>query len=472
MEPPLWQRLWAKTDMKTGQTHPLICHLIDVAQVAWVMWNEVLPQGARRALAAPLKLEEKKAGRLLSFWAGGHDLGKACPAFQARYGPVRKDLQAAGLPFPPFPSLILHGTVSACTLPPLLEETGLDSSLALSVAKILGGHHGNWPVPREVQETKNKPSQIGGEAWDDLRRQLVRVLADHFRPPQVSQGSNRNEMNAFLTLLSGLVSVTDWIGSLQEYFPFAPLPLDLEAYFAQAEEQARRAMTELGWIGWRPPQKHKRFADLFPGTPTPRPMQQAVIQLADNLREPALVIIEAPTGSGKTEAALYLADHWARTLQQRGLYVAMPTMATSNQMFGRVRDFLAGRYPHDLVNVQLAHSQARWFQDVRELRLETTEEVADGTVAVMSWFLPRKRTLLAPFGVGTVDQTFLSVLETRHFFVRVFGLSHKTVIFDEVHAYDTYMSTIFCRLLRWLRAIGTSVILLSATLQGNRILRF
>ncbi len=55
-------------------------------------------------------------------------------------------------------------------------------------------------------------------------------------------------------------------------------------------------------------------------------MQQAVIDLAESLNEPALVIIEAPTGTGKTEAALYLADRWATACQQRGLYVAMPTI--------------------------------------------------------------------------------------------------------------------------------------------------
>ncbi len=85
----------------------------------------------------------------------------------------------------------------------------------------------------------------------------------------------------------------------------------------------------------------------------------------------------------------------------------------------------------------------------------------------MSWFLPRKRSLLAPFAVGTVDQALLSVLQTRHFFVRLFALSHKTVIFDEVHAYDTYMSTLFAELLGWLRVVGASVVLLSATLPAQ-----
>ncbi|MHC1771733.1 MAG: hypothetical protein AB9907_08355 [Flexilinea sp.] len=37
-----------------------------------------------------------------------------------------------------------------------------------------------------------------------------------------------------------------------------------------------------------------------------------------------------------------------------------------------------------------------------------------GSVDAMSWFTTKKLTLLAPFGVGTVDQTFLSVLHARH----------------------------------------------------------
>src|SRR5690606_1771253 len=76
----------------------------------------------------------------------------------------------------------------------------------------------------------------------------------------------------------------------------------------------------------------------------------------------------------------------------------------------------------------------------------------------------RKRALLAPFAVGTVDQAMMSVMQVRHHFVRQYGLSHKTVIFDEIHAYDTYMNTIIERLLAWRAALESPVILLSATL--------
>src|SRR5690606_27488096 len=91
-----------------------------------------------------------------------------------------------------------------------------------------------------------------------------------------------------------------------------------------------------------------------------------------------------------------------------------------------------------------------------------------GQVVAREWFTRRKRGLLAPFGVGTVDQALLGVLSTPHHFVRLFGLAGKTVVFDEVHAYDVYMTTLFERLMTWLGALGSSVVVLSATLPDQR----
>jgi CRISPR-associated endonuclease/helicase Cas3 len=52
--------------------------------------------------------------------------------------------------------------------------------------------------------------------------------------------------------------------------------------------------------------------------------------------------------------------------------------------------------------------------------------------------------------------------------VRLHGLAGKTVIFDEVHAYDTYTGRLLDRLLEYLRALDCTVILLSATLPSER----
>jgi len=46
----------------------------------------------------------------------------------------------------------------------------------------------------------------------------------------------------------------------------------------------------------------------------------------------------------------------------------------------------------------------------------------------------------------------------------LWGLANRVVVFDEIHAYDTYSGTLLIHLIQWLHALGSSVILLSATL--------
>jgi CRISPR-associated endonuclease/helicase Cas3 len=103
-----------------------------------------------------------------------------------------------------------------------------------------------------------------------------------------------------------------------------------------------------------------------------------------------------------------------------------------------------------------------------ESLLGQQENAGRGAVIAAEWFAASKRSLLSSYGVGTIDQALLAALQVKHMFVRLFGLSGKTVIVDEVHAYDVYMSTLLERTLEWLGALGAPVILLSATLPSER----
>src|SRR5260370_20132924 len=151
-------------------------------------------------------------------------------------------------------------------------------------------------------------------------------------------------------------------------------------------------------------------------------------------------------------------------------------------MLERVAAVLARRYPHDVVNLQLLHGHAALSDILADLHARwrgllnpsgiyagtDQDESRTGAVVAAEWFSDGKRSLLAPFGVGTVAQAFLAALHIKHVFVRLFGLSTKTVIVDEVHAYDAYMSTVLERLLEWLGAFEVPVVLLSATLPRLR----
>jgi CRISPR-associated endonuclease/helicase Cas3 len=443
--------------------------MIDVAEVTGALWDRCLGGQWRQSTCATLGWDEETTRRGLMFWAALHDLGKASPSFQRRHPPAIARLEAQGLPFIRRygSQAAYHGLITAWAMGSLQAEICLPPQAARDLAKALGGHHGSWPPPGAIGDLDGDVDNVGTESWTAARFGLFRTLQTLYSPARLANGlGSRAERQAFVTLVGGLVSVADWIGSMDEYF--APtIPQSLDAYASQARATAERAIHDLSWDVWQPPTTPAAFEQLFPQFP-PNAMQRCIIDLAPQLDGPSLVLIEAPTGSGKTEAALYLADQWAQRFQQRGLYVAMPTTATSNAMYGRVVEMMDRRYGEGRVAPLLIHSQSRWTGPPTRMHTDAEGDDEAGTnVDVMRWFLPRKRSLLAPLGVGTVDQALLSVLLTRHFFVRLFGLAHKTIIFDEVHAYDTYMSTLFARLLSWLRAADCSVVMLSATLPDS-----
>jgi len=470
--------LWGKADRKTGSIHRLLYHLIDVGQVASALWQK-LDDTTRQQLADWLGLNVEEAGQFIAFLASLHDLGKASPAFQDhRFLPFRlknelkRDLEMVGLSFPERGQAdrhAHHAVVSTWTLDSTYEnllatEAGLAPEWAKPIAQALGGHHGAWPASHKFNSANLKqPDDVGQAEWTTARRELIRELKAIFKPVlPTTQPVNETTDNVMLTWLSAIVSVADWLGSDEKNFDHEDQVVPLPIYARYSKKLAECALLKAGWTGIPAERQPFDFQTAFGFDASV--MQQEAIAAAAGLDLPALVILEAPTGSGKTEAALGIYAAWAKAADLHGLYVAMPTTATSNQMHKRARTFLKQRYG-ETVEPLLVHSQALLRDDMPIDQVDQIEEEGEEDhVAARTWFLPRKKSLLAPFGVGTVDQALMSVLQTKHFFVRLLGLSHKVVIFDEVHAYDVYMTTLFQRLLRWLREIGTSVIILSATL--------
>lgn len=466
----LHRRLWGKTG-PGGTYHPLICHMIDVAEVALAMWSWLLGEGLRSDLMRYTGLGGAETAGELAFVTALHDLGKASPEFQRLSPDLAAGLREAGFDFPNRVdpnSPGYHGVITAQVLPPILEDVlGVPKVQARALATSVGGHHGSWPLPNE--KLALRAWHWGEGVWEAARLRIVEDLTALYGPiPMPEQHHEPEVQNAVMAVISGLTSVADWIGSDESRFPHTPLGGNLEEYRDLARSRAAKAVSALRWTDWAPATEPATFRELV--HLEPRPLQIAAEELGATLSGPSLTVIEASTGTGKTEAGYCLADIQVVSGGLRGLYVAMPTMATSNQMHERMTKLLEWRYPGVGSRALLVHSRARLAVDRDVGSPDIADESVDPETAAadaLSWFLPRKRSLLSPLAVGTVDQAFLSVLQTRHFFVRLFGLSRKVVIFDEVHAYDTYMSVLFQRLLSWLRAVGTSVVILSATLPGE-----
>ncbi|MDY5786515.1 CRISPR-associated helicase Cas3', partial [Corynebacterium sp.] len=194
--------------------------------------------------------------------------------------------------------------------------------------------------------------------------------------------------------------------------------------------------------------------------------------VASEVSEPTLIILEAGTGQGKTEAALAAAQILGRNVGAQGIYFAAPTMATANGLLERTLRW-ASRSGQDntVASMYLAHSKNQLAQEYRQLKLRgiaPEESERGGEVVASSWMSGRRRGLLSNIVVGTVDQVLMMALQQRYSMLRHIALAGKVVIFDEVHSFDTYTSVYLERTLEWLAYYGVSVIMLSATLPRGR----
>ena len=333
--------------------------------------------------------------------------------------------------------------------------------------RAVAAHHGEFPTDSTVRFSVDKwdRSLVGvGPAWGSARSAIVEALRAHF---QVEHVPTADVDHGYVVLLAGLTSVADWIGSMTEFFPYAPPQLSLDIYWERARKQADHALAEVG-MRQAPVRLKRTFAELFPYQPWP--LHAAVDVIAAQIDGPAMVVIEAPMGEGKTEAALTLANA-VEAVGGCGVYVGLPTQATANQMFNRVKAFLERTRPDEAQTLILAHGEASLVDQYEAIKLRGiygSGGERSASVGAEAWFQSKKRGLIAENAVGTIDQALLSVLRLPHGFVRSFGLASKAVILDEVHAYDTYTGTLLDELCEWLGAMGTSVILLSATLPRAR----
>lgn len=273
--------------------------------------------------------------------------------------------------------------------------------------------------------------------------------------------------------IAGWATLSDWLGSNKNHFPYLQEKLPLTDYWQIALANAEKALQETGFNSISKPLSYAGMADWFgKQSIKPTPLQQAAetIEIADM---PQLFILEDVTGAGKTEAACILTQRLLAAGHGDGLYFALPTMATSNAMYSRLgnlhRRFYTAESSPSFV---LAHGARDLNDDFiaavatsQPTDLDYTASELSATSRCNQWLADsRKKALLAEVGVGTIDQALMAILPFRHQSLRLYGLARKVLVIDEVHAYDNYMQTLLSQLLAYHARQGGSAILLTATL--------
>jgi CRISPR-associated endonuclease/helicase Cas3 len=448
--------LWGKTG-KEGAWHPALAHMMDVGAVA-----ELLARYHAARLTELLGLHPDDAVRWASFLIAAHDVGKLAPGFEQKAVPFEGWTFPPGLPLVPQTKSVGfdHALESVVALERWLpDRLGGDRSarsLARALARSVGAHHGSFHSEAELNtlstDLDHASARRGG--WQAVQDLALDWLWGVFVGPGPIARPEATNVSTLVMWLAGLATECDWVGSDAWTFALTNGTIGPGDYVAVARRRALEAVDRRRLLAPSPLARVLSFPDMYDFVP--RPLQVGVAGL--DLTSPGLLLVEAPMGEGKTEAGLYAAARM-QGAHTAGVYLALPTQATSNAMHRRVQGPLR-RLDPDAPRIALTHSAAAL---AAPLRPNTPGRRHEGE----SWFAGKRKGLLALNAVGTVDQLEMGGMRVKHGFVRLFGLANKAVVIDEAHAYDAYMGTIIRRTLRWLGELRVPVVVLSATLPSR-----
>lgn len=482
MEMKKQYRYWGKAASSTlndGRMHLLAYHCLDVSAVGKEYLHVNLV--TQHILAEKVGLEKVAFAKICCFFLALHDIGKFAASFQNLKPDLRSLLN--------LPSKKKYNTrhdalgwwlwdncIRTVVVDKLSKFEGKEKrriSKWLDVwMRIASGHHG-------------KPVDNNGRCRDDFAKidieaacLWVEVCYDFFDIGPILSLSQLLDRDILKRLklcsweLAGIFTLCDWIGSNADHFPFHDQEESISNYWETSCAQGLDAIEKAGVV------KAAVVPDisleiLFPDfytTPTPL---QALCADVGIPQMPQCWILEDVTGAGKTEASLLLAGKIASAGLADGIFIGLPTMATSNAMYGRMSKcyrklFDDGKIP----SLILAHGSRHlskefqssilndWFEGGKKnispdaMEAQCTRWLSDSS----------KKAFLADVGVGSLDQVLLGSMPVRHQSLRWCGLARKVLIVDEIHAYDHYMLQILENALKGLAAAGASVVMLSATL--------
>ena len=336
-------------------------------------------------------------------------------------------------------------------------------------------HHGDpIAVDRELWMLGNSPSptwtsRLGTyDPVDELAR--LRHTAHTLWPAAfAAESPDMRPSQALIHAFAGLVSLADWIGSDTRHFPLDPAAQD-HTRWKEAMTAAAKALREMRIdvedIRADLRQRSPTFRQVFGFEPTD--VQTATSEMPEH----SPVVLEAETGSGKTEAALWRFKALFEAGEVDSLCFLLPTRVAATGISARLESFVTQLFPSAELrpNTVLAvpgylHANAADGRWLAPFSVQWPDrEVGDP----LFWAAENsKRYFAAAVAAATIDQFLLSTLQTKHAHLRGSVLLRALVVVDEVHASDPFMRALLAKALRRHQAAGGHALLLSATLTSD-----
>lgn len=154
------------------------------------------------------------------------------------------------------------------------------------------------------------------------------------------------------------------------------------------------------------------------------------------------LMLSAPTGSGKTEAALLWSDkNQCETLGNRVFYV-LPYTASINAMYNRLTELVSDD------KIGILHGKAAYFVYQQLIDKDYTYQEAAAEVRAQQ---DLTKKICRPYKVLTPFQLLKSFFGIRGFEMQMAEMSKGLFIFDEIHAYDPHTTALILTMVKRLR---------------------
>lgn len=420
-------RIYAKSEDKNGYKEPLAEHTINDIKVG-------------RQLVANLpfgQAKKQQIGKDLDLCIAFHDVGKAATGFQASlekdapyWGHRHEIVSAAAATFAGANDSVVFAVL---THHKTLPSDGVTVHGCMPHAELpYEGHtHQVWQdMSNQWYDNTELFNQEWGKICECIQRQdLLLTGSSKLGLAKLSDSMTRwldrsNQTRDFsfkqreyASLLRGLTMSADHIASAGNYMPINIPRLD---------EYKLSPIKPYGFQRRASKKKHN-------------------------------LILRAPTGSGKTEAALL----WAQRNQAKNgrLFYALPTTASINAMYHRIKSLF-----HDTDNrlVGLLHSRTisslySIFEGDNSSNIVANQKAARTIGSLV-------REMYFPIRICTPHQILRYSLQGKGWEAMLSEFPHSVFIFDEIHAYNPKLTGLTIATAKYLTQHKATCMFLTATL--------